>query len=39
MFRRLAAFAMAGIMAVSMTSCSLTYREMVEEERNVPVPP
>lgn len=39
MLKRLAAVLLSGAMALSLCSCSLTYQEMVEEERSVPVPP
>lgn len=39
MLKRLAAVFTTGMLAMSLCSCSLTYRDMVEEERSVPVPP
>ena len=39
MLKRICAMALAGIMALSMCSCSLTYHDMIEEEQPLPVPP
>ena len=39
MIKRICAAALAAITALSMCSCSLTYRDIIEEERTLPVPP